>query len=220
MFGSPIIRLAIGVPIAAIVTFLLFTLMENLIRVDKVCPPGQVENERGECVKQDSRNLRNIFAEKAEVQTVRTNRKEVKKMNKAKKPPPPPKMTATKSNVDLPTPKIEGAAPTEIKFDRVSNINLGAVMVNDRDAQPVKPPNSTILARAIEKYGKTGTCEVRLDVDVEGKPFNVQASCDPSIYNSAAKRAVSQAEFAPKIVKGKPVGRTGVVYPFELRMPE
>lgn len=220
MFANPLIRLAIGIPIAAIVTFLLFTLMENLIRVDKVCPPGQVENERGECVKQDNRNLRNIFAEKAELETIRTNRKEVRKMDKAKKPPPPPKMSATKNNVDLPTPKIQGAAPTEIKFERVSNIDVGAVVVSDRDAQPIRPPNSGPVIRAIQRVGKSAECEVRLDVDIQGKPYNVNATCNVSAYERAVEQAVAQAEFAPKIVKGKPVERRGVVYPFELRLEE
>ncbi len=221
MFANPLIRIAIGIPIAAIIAVALFLLMERLIRVDQVCPPGSLFDSRTkERVKADNRNLRNIFAEKAEVETVRTNRKEVKKMDKANKPPPPPKMSATKSNVDLPTPSISGAAPAKIEFDRVSNIDLGAVVVNDRDAQPIRPPNQGPLIRAIQRIGKSAACEVSLDVDVRGKPYNVHATCNVSGYERAAEQAVSAAEFAPKIVKGKPAERRGVVYPFELNLED
>ena len=209
MFGNPIVRLAIGIPAAAIISVALFLLMERLIRVDTI-----------ELSEDNSRSLRNIFAENVDVTEVRSNRKAPEKLDKAKKPPPPPKMTATKNNVDLPTPSISGAAPTEIKFDRVTNIDVGAVVVNDRDAQPVRPPSQGPLLRALQRIGKPAQCEVRLKVDVRGKPYDVNATYNIKGYERAAEQAVSAAEFAPKIVKGKPVERSGVVYPIELNLEE
>lgn len=221
MFSNPIIRFAVGVPVAAILSVALFMLMENLIRIKEICPPGAVMSPAtGKCVKQDQRSLRNIFAEKASVDQIRSNRKAPKKLNKANKPPPPPKMSATKQNIDLPKANIQGSAPTEIKFERVTGINVGAVSVSDRDAQPVRPPNTGPIQRAMQRIGKSAQCEVSLDVDVQGKPFNVQATCNVKQYERAAEKSVSAAEFAPKIVKGKAVGRRGVVYPFELQMAE
>ena len=220
MFSNPIIRIAIGVPIAAVIAFFLFVLMEGLIRVTKVCPPGQVENSAGECVKQDDRSLRNIFAEKPEVESVRSSREQVERRANAKKPPPPPKMSATKSNVDLPTPSISGAAPTEISFDRVTNIDVGAVVVNDRDAQPIRPPDSGPLLRQLQRIGKDAECEVSLNVDVQGVPYDVNATCNVGAYERAAEQAVAKARFAPKMVRGKPAERRGVVYPFEIRLSE
>lgn len=221
MFSNPIVRFGIGVPAAFILAVSLFMLMERLIRIDQICPPGAVMSPAtGKCVKQDQRSLRNIFAEKAVVDQVRSNRKAPKKLNKANKPPPPPKMSATKQNIDLPKANIQGAAPTEIKFERVTGINIGAVSVSDRDAQPVRPPNIGPLQRVMTRIGKSAECEVSLDVDVQGKPFNVVANCNVKQYERAAVQSVSKAEFAPKIVKGKAVGRRGVVYPFELRMEE
>ncbi len=209
MFSNPVVRLAIGIPAALIISLALFMLMERLTRVDSV----QLNED-------NTRSLRNIFAEKSTVESVRTTRKAPQKLDKANKPPPPPKMSATKQNVDLPTPSIQGAAPTEIKFERVTNIDVGAVVVNDRDAQPVRPPNQGPLLRALQRVGKDAECEVRLDVDVRGKPYNVKATCNLSSYERAAEQAVSAAEFAPKIVKGKPAERRGVVYPIELRLAQ
>jgi len=221
MFSNPIVRFGVGIPAAAVLSVALFMLMENLIRIKEICPPGAVMSPAtGKCVKADQRSLRNIFAEKATVDEVRSSRKAPKKLNKANKPPPPPKMAATKQNIDLPKANIQGSAPTEIKFERVTGINIGAVSVSDRDAQPVRPPNTSALIRAMQRVGKSAECEVSLDVDPQGKPYNVQATCNVAQYERAATRAVAATEFAPKIVKGKAVGRRGVVYPFELRMEE
>ena len=221
MFSNPIIRFAVGIPIAAIIAVGLFMLMENLIRVNQVCQVGATWNaELRKCVKVDQRGLRDFLADNPEIEAVRTNRKEVRKLDKANKPPPPPKLTATKKNIDLPTPQIQGAAPTEISFDRVTNIDVGSVVVSDRDAQPVRPPNQGPLIRAIQRVGKSATCEVRLDVDERGKPYNVDATCNVAAYERAAEQAVKAAEFAPKIIKGKPARRSGVVYPFELNLEE
>ncbi|WP_018996535.1 hypothetical protein [Hirschia maritima] len=221
MFSNPIVRFGVGIPAAAVLSVALFMLMENLIRIKEICPPGAVMSPAtGKCVKADQRSLRNIFAEKATVDEVRSSRKAPKKLNKANKPPPPPKMAATKQNIDLPKANIQGSAPTEIKFERVTGINIGAVSVSDRDAQPVRPPNTSALIRAMQRVGKSAECEVSLDVDPQGKPYNVEATCNVAQYERAATRAVAATEFAPKIVKGKAVGRRGVVYPFELRMEE
>lgn len=221
MFTNPLVRLGIGVPLAALIAVALFQLMEFLIRVEQACPPGQKLNAKTqECVKVNSRTLRNILAEENEIQNVRSNRKQPERLDKANKPPPPPKMSTSKQNVDLPKANISGAAPTEIKFDRVTNIDVGAVAVNDRDAQPIRPPNQGPLIRAIQRVGKSAECEVRLDVDPRGKPFNVDATCNIKSYERAAEQAVSAAEFAPKIIRGKPVGRKNVVYPIELRLED
>ncbi len=221
MFSNPIVRFGIGIPLAAILSVALFMLMENLIRINEICPPGAVMSPAtGKCVKQDQRSLRNIFAEKPTIDQIRSSRKAPKKLDKAAKPPPPPKMAATKQNIDLPKANISGAAPTEVKFERVTGINLGAVSVSDRDAQPIRPPNTGPILRAMQRIGKSAECEVSLDVDLQGKPYNVVATCNVPQYEKAAEQAVGATEFAPKIVQGKAVGRKGVVYPFELKMEE
>jgi protein TonB len=195
--------------------------MDNLIAVKKICPPGQVmNNATGECVASNSRTLRDFLAEEAQAAEIRSSRKAIKKLDDANKPPPPPKLTATKKQIDLPKANISGAAPTEIKFDRVTNIDVGSVSVSDRDAQPIRPPSQGPLIRALQRIGKPAKCEVSLEVDVAGKPFNVNATCNIKAYERAAEQAVAKAEFAPKIVKGKAVGRKGVVYPIELNLAE
>lgn len=208
MFASPIIRLAIGVPVAAIVALSLFLLMERLIRVDEI--------KLGE---DNSRSLRNIFAENNAAEQVRTTRRKAQRLDNADKPPPPPKLTATKQNIDLPTPSIQGAAPTEINFERVTGIDIGAVAVDDRDAQPIRPPQCSFPSRAASR-GISGDCEVRFNVDVRGRPYGMDATCSDSIFIREAQRCVGNAEFAPKIVRGQPAERRNVVYPLNFQLQD
>lgn len=187
--------------LAAVVVVALFFLMAWLI-VPKPIELG--ENE--------FRTLERITPQEETQEIRRTQRKQVKRIKTADKPPPPPKLSAAKSNVNLPTPQIQGAAPSELKIGNVSNFAMDAVAVSDRDAQPIRPPIPVYPTRAAER-GIEGECEVRFDVDTRGKPYNIQATCDESVFKREAERAVSKVEFAPKIVRGKPAERRNVVYP-------
>ena len=104
--------------------------------------------------------------------------------------------------------------PLEVLIEPAETKQLA---VADRDAAPIKPPNSKILSEAVDKVRRSANCEVRMDVDVNGVPFNLEADCSVSRYESAAIRAVQEARFAPKIIDGVAHPRTGVVYPFDLR---
>ena len=192
--------------IAAAVVFGLFLLMAKLIEVKEI---SKEENP--------FRTLERITPQQQEQEIRRTQRKSAKRIETANKPPPPPKLSAAKSNVNLPTPQIQGAAPAELQIGEVSGFAMDAVAVSDRDAQPIRPPIPVYPTRAAER-GKEGDCEVRFDVDTRGKPYNIQADCTDSVFNREAERAVSKVEFAPKIVRGKPAERKNVVYPLEFRL--
>jgi protein TonB len=206
MTQNSAVRLGIGIPIAAIVTVGLFLLMNFLIRVDEV----QLTNV-------NTRTLSNLTPESVEQNTRTMTRTKAAKMDVADKPPPPPVLTASKSNINLPTPKIEGSAPSRIDVDRVNAIDVGAVVVDDRDAQPIRPPIPQYPRRAAER-GIEGRCDVRFDVNPQGRPYNVAATCTDSVFEDEAIRAVSRAEFAPKIVRGKAAERRNVVYPLVFKL--
>ncbi|MCZ4298784.1 energy transducer TonB [Henriciella marina] len=206
MFSNPIIRLIIGIPLAAIVVFALFTFMYKMINQDY---------EQPENVEQ--RVLERITPAD-DSQEVRTRaRNKPQRLDSADKPPPPPKMSASRSDIDLPTPNIQGAAPTELNVDRLDSLAIDPVAISDRDAQPIRPPVPTYPQRAAER-GIEGTCDVRFDVDTRGRPYNVSATCSDSVFRREAERAVQRVEFAPKIVRGQPAERRNVVYPLEFRL--
>jgi len=206
MLNNSWLRILVGGPIAAVIVYGLFIVMGKLISAD-FKEPDVVEARVIESITPEERN-----------EDVRAkSRSKPKRLASADKPPPPPKLSATKSDINLPTPQIQGSAPTEVRFDRVQSLDINPVAISDRDATPIRPPVVTYPNRAAER-GTEGSCQVSFDVDVRGKPYNINADCTDSVFKREATRAVSRVEFAPKIVKGKATERRNVVYPIEFNL--
>jgi len=195
MFKNPILRIVLGLPAAAIIVYGLFIGMGLLIAQDFV--PNEDE---------ETRIIERITPEAANEEVRSRARAKPRRLQTADKPPPPPKLSARKSDIDLPTPDIQGAAPTEIRVDRVQSLDIN-------------PPVVTYPNRALER-GTEGDCQVRFDVDVRGRPYNVQADCTNSVFKREAERAVSRVEFAPKIVSGEARERRNVVYPLVFNLDD
>ncbi|MCA8901430.1 MAG: TonB family protein [Hyphomonas sp.] len=206
MFANPLTRLLVGLAIAIPIVYLLFIMMSRLITVT------EVKLEAGE-----QRVLTAITPQQSDSEIRTRQRSKPKRIDSAQKPPPPPKVSATKSNINLPTPRIEGAAPTELNLGRMQSLAIDPVAISDRDAQPIRPPTPSYPQRAAER-GTEGSCDVRFDVDTRGKPYNIVATCTDSVFKREAERAVSKVEFAPKIIRGKAAERKNVVYPLEFQL--
>jgi protein TonB len=206
MMNNPFMRLLVGVVIAIPIVVVIFLLMNQLISVD------EIELPEGE-----TRVLAAITPQKQDSEVRTRSRSQPKRIDAAQKPPPPPKQSATKSSINLPTPKIDGAVPQNLDLGRMNSLAIDPVAVSDRDAQPIRPPTPSFPQRAAER-GISGSCDVRFDVDTRGKPYNIQATCTDNVFKSEAERSVSRVEFAPKIVRGKAVERRNVVYPLEFNI--
>lgn len=206
MLNNPFMRLIVGLLVAAPITFLIFLIMNALISVDEITIP-ETEN----------RVLSAITPQKQDSEVRTRQRTQPKKIEAASRPPPPPKQSATKSSINLPTPKIEGAVPQNLDMGRMQSLAIDPVAVSDRDAQPIRPPMPSFPQRAAER-GLSGSCDVRFDVDTRGKPYNIVATCTDNVFKTEAERAVSRVEFAPKIVRGQAVERRNVVYPLEFKI--
>ncbi|MEM8615630.1 MAG: TonB family protein [Pseudomonadota bacterium] len=206
MFANPLVRLGIGIPAAVLITFGLFQFMNWAISGDYEEPDDIREF-----------TLEAITPQVEEQQVQRRARSKPRRTNTADQPPPPPKFSANKSDIDLPTPTIQGAAPTEVPTTRLNTLAIDPIAISDRDAQPIRPPVPTYPSRAAER-GIEGSCDVKFDVDTRGKPYNVEAECTDRVFQREAIRAVSRVEFAPKIVRGKAAERRNVVYPLEFKL--
>lgn len=206
MMNNPFMRLLVGVVIAIPIVVVIFLLMNQLISVD------EIELPEGE-----TRVLAAITPQKQDSEVRTRSRSQPKRIDAAQKPPPPPKQSATKSSINLPTPKIDGAVPQNLDLGRMNSLAIDPVAVSDRDAQPIRPPTPSFPQRAAER-GISGSCDVRFDVDTRGKPYNISATCTDNVFKSEAERSVSRVEFAPKIVRGKAVERRNVVYPLEFNI--
>lgn len=206
MFNSPLGRLLISFAIAAPIAILIFLFMSMLIAVNEISLEAK-----------ESRVLSAITPQSNDSDVRTRQRAKPQRIDSAAKPPPPPKQSATKSSINLPTPKIDGSVPQNLDLGRMKSLAIDPVAVSDRDAQPIRPPTPSYPQRAQER-GLSGSCDVRFDVDTRGKPYNVAATCTESVFKSEAERAVSRVEFAPKIVRGKAVERRNVVYPLEFNI--
>lgn len=206
MFNSPLGRFLISFAIAAPIAILIFLFMSMLIAVNEISLEAK-----------ESRVLSAITPQSNDSDVRTRQRAKPQRIDSAAKPPPPPKQSATKSSINLPTPKIDGAVPQNLDLGRMKSLAIDPVAVSDRDAQPIRPPTPSYPQRAQER-GLSGSCDVRFDVDTRGKPYNVAATCSDSVFKSEAERAVSRVEFAPKIVRGKAVERRNVVYPLEFNI--
>ena len=208
MLSNPLIRIVIGIPLAAIITYGLFQFMLWTISGDYEKPPIE-----------EGRVLVSITPSEEDNSVQRSARAKPRRINSADKPPPPPKLTASKSDIDLPAPNITGAPPSELPPTRLNSLAIDPIAISDRDAQPIRPPVPTYPSRAAER-GTEGSCEVRFDVDTRGRPYNVEATCTDNIFRREAEKAVSRVEFAPKIVRGQPAERRNVVYPLEFTLAD
>ncbi len=140
MFTNPLTRLLVGIAIAIPIVYLLFIIMSQLISVKEV-----------NLEKSEQRVLTAITPQKSDSEVRTRQRAKPKRIDSAQKPPPPPKVSATKSNINLPTPKIEGAAPTELNLGRMQSLAIDPVAISDRDAQPIRPPMPSYPQRAAER---------------------------------------------------------------------
>ena len=206
MFANPFVRILAGIPFAGVIVVALFIVMGLLIEPKPI--------ELGES---EFRTLSRITPQEERTEIRRQSRERVQRIQTSDQPPPPPRLSSSRSDVNLPTPQIQGAAPATVQVGAVSGFALDAVVVSDRDAQPIRPPVPSYPTRAAER-GIEGSCDVRFDVDERGRPFNIEATCTDSVFVREAERAVSRVEFAPKIVRGQAVRRVNVVYPISFNL--
>ena len=82
----------------------------------------------------------------------------------------------------------------------------------DRDAQPVRPPQP-VYPMLAAYFGLSGRCEVRFNVDKRGYARKVKPYCSHQAFCKSARDAVGDVVFTPKVLNGQPVPRLSVVYP-------
>lgn len=200
-----LIRIIIGVPVAAAVTVALFLIMRNLIIPDAV----EIE-EAGDQLR---------FTINDEVAEVEARRRDttIDDVDQIDPPPPPPQIerqAAEQPQEGLDT--IVGQIP---EFDAPQlNSDSVSFSVSDRDAQPLVRIEPQYPPRAAER-GLEGTCAVRFDVTPDGTPTNVTIlNCSSSMFERASIRAVERWRYQPKVENGVPVARRGVETQFNFQL--
>ena len=205
MLNTPATRAPMAALLALPVAYGLFLIMNSLISVKEVT-----------LAKPSSYVLTKITPQLPETNDAIRKRPKPQMIDDAAKPPPPPAISATKSDVMLPTPVIAGAVPSMLPV-RMNLPTISPVVVSSRGYQVIRPPMPTYPSKAASR-GLSGTCNVAFAIDTRGKPFNVTAACTDAVFKSEAERSVLKAEFAPQLVDGQFVNVTGLEYPLEFKL--
>ena len=194
---ASLIRLLVGVPIAAVITFLLFMLMQRLILTDEV----ELEEARDE--------LSISISEEIEDLQVRQREVTMDDVNDVEPPPPPPQIE--RQVAEAPAEDMNTIAGEIPEFD-APDLGSGDVSfdVSDRDAQPMVRIPPQYPPRAAER-GVEGNCLMQFDVTPDGTPTNIVAlDCTSSLFERSSIRAVERWRYEPRIENGNAVWRRGV----------
>jgi len=189
-----VVRYILGVVLGAFATFLLFLLMQALIKTDRSAFDDSVKGKLIDFVR---------LEEDVDVQ---------QKLRKPTPPPPPDEPPP-----DMPTPEFDSSAQsTGVDVGAVNvdvDVNVGGVGGFSSDGEylpivkvaPVYPRRAQ--TRGIEgfvllEFVVTRTGAVRDPVVVESKP--------PGIFDNAAMQAALKFKYKPKVVNGEAIDVAGV----------
>ncbi|WP_018146880.1 TonB family protein [Henriciella marina] len=204
MLENSVLRPLIGLPLAGLIVFGLFSGMKSMISSDFE-PPKEVKQ----------RDIV-VLTPSSDADDVVTIRPPLKPLDPAVAPPPPPKLSVRFSEVTVDKAVFEPVKPSLGTVDPLQTLVMTPVAIDERDARPIQAP-SIVYPDTMRSRGVEGACEVHLNVDPQGRPFDVEAICSNAGFRREAERAIRQVRFVPKIERGTPVTRTGVVYPVEFR---
>ncbi|WP_394694153.1 energy transducer TonB [Hyphobacterium sp.] len=202
-----IIRLIIGIPVAIIVTFALFTLMRTLIFVET--PPPEEEGA----------DLRFDINPEVAQEDARRRDTSIDDVQQVDPPPPPPQVERQAS--DLPTESLSTIVGSIPEFD-APQLNSGNVSFNisDRNAQPLVRIPPQYPPRAAER-GIEGYCLMQFNVSPDGTPIDIVAlDCSSSMFERSSIRAVERWRYSPRIVDGVAQTRTGVQTQLDYQLDE
>ena len=190
---------------AALITAGLFVLMNGLIQVDEVTLDPSPQRILGKIVFDEAKT--------PEPERLKPAFEPVE----AQAPPPPPKITISRGEVGLPPIRDVGSVPARTPIGSLGSIMTAGSPMIDRTATPVRPPLPT-YPRAMAQGNIEGDCLVTFGLTTRGFPFDVVAQCTHAGFESEARRAVSKAEFLPRIFEGQAQESIGLTYPLEFRL--
>ena len=185
-----ILRIIIGVPVAAIVVGALFLVMAGLIRQElNLGEEREVERiEIGQRIQ--DREL--------------TDTRRFERPSLDEPPPPPPSIT--RQNFQ---PSVEGVQAASPTFD--ADVDLGTSFNPDRDAQPLVRVPPQYPQRCASRHRDIERVTLEFDVTPDGRVTNVRVvNSTNSCFNSAAERSAEKWKYQPKIVEGQQAPRRGV----------
>lgn len=205
--ASGVMRMAVGLVLAVMVTLSLFWLMQYLI---DTADRSLNEDTAGSLV--------DFVRVKRDEEVQRDNRK-------PKKPPPPeaPPPQPPSPQLDNLNPNAEkiaiSAVPVETDIQMSGGFSLG---VGEGDYLPIVKVAPIYPNRALSR-GVEGYCVVQYTVTRQGTtkdPFVVEGQCTSSLFHSASVNAALKFKYKPRVIDGVAVEVPGVQNKFTYEITE
>lgn len=186
-----IVRLVIGIPLAAIVTGLLFLFMSAMIRQELKLADAEDAVQINITAQIDDTQLNNA-------------QKDFNRPTLDAPPPPPPAVNDPSNR-----PALDGVRAEIPTID--ANLNIGSGFNPDRDAQPLVRIPPQFPDRCQGRAGAEERVSLRFDVTPDGQTTNIEVvDSTNSCFNRAASRSVERWKYQPKIVDNEAQPRRGV----------
>lgn len=194
-------RLIIGLPVAAIVTSLLFLFMSAMIKQ---------KTQLGE----EKDTIKIEVTAKLQDTDISNANKEFKRPTLDTPPPPPPAVNDPSNR-----PALDGVRAQIPNLD--VNLNIGTGFNPDRDAQPLVRIEPQYPERCQSRAEDEEAVTLQFDVTPEGVVTNVKVTDSTnSCFNREAIRAAERWKYQPKIVENEAQWRRGVVTVIRFRLAE
>ena len=194
-------RFILGLPIAAVITVVLFLIMRGFIMGGEYKAPDE----------QESVSI-NFTLQQQDLEVKQTSGPE--RPDDVEQKPPPPPVDAARTSIDT-----SGQIGINLEGIGIGDISGGLAQL-DGDVQPLVRVPPQYPQRALSR-GIEGWVLVEFDISETGAVINARVvDADPrNIFDRAAIRAVEQWKYKPRTVEGKATVRNGVrvVITFELQ---
>ncbi|NOX82844.1 MAG: energy transducer TonB [Alphaproteobacteria bacterium] len=195
------IRLIMGVPVAFVVTGLLFLFMAAMIK-----GPTRLNEEK------DSVNI--SITAKIDDTDLNSANKDFKRPTLDAPPPPPPAVNDPSNR-----PALDGVRAAIPTID--ANLSIGSGFNPDRDAQPLVRIPPQFPDRCQGRAGAEETVLLQFDVTPEGQTTNIKViDSSNTCFNRSASRSVERWKYQPKIVDNNAEWRRGVVTQITFRLED
>lgn len=205
--SNGIMRMAVGLFLAVLVTLFLFWLMQYLI---ETADRSLNEDDAGALV--------DFVRVKKDEEVIRDNRKPKKPPPPEAPPPQPPQPQL--ENLDANPNKIAiSAVPVETDIEMSGGFSLG---VGEGDYLPIVKVAPIYPNRALSR-GVEGYCVVQYTVTRQGTtkdPFVVEGQCTSSLFHSASVNAALKFKYKPRVIDGNAVEVPGVQNKFTYEITE
>ena len=190
---SKLIRFGLGLPIAGGVTLGLGLIMASLIAteftpVEKVASVDFAINP----VAEDLKKL--------------TDRTKPEPLKAIEIPPAPPTISTLKTTKVFHEP-VAGPQVKDLFKPVIFTLPSPKLVQANRNPDPLLRIPPAMPARA----NQSGHCDVRLNVDATGSPYQVEATyCTQSVFERPTVKAVAKWKYRPRIVDGRAVAMEGI----------